>query len=163
MGRYSHPVLGKGAKALVKEHWMIKRRCDHTASGQLPVTPRYLEALIRLSEARARAELRHVVLRTDVEDVLEIMKAGTDLEEALPTAPMRKGKSRPNALAERLRQHMERQIRSGGAREFRERDLRHHAQASGASDQDFDKALQRLNDEAVLLIKGSGNFEFTGA
>jgi len=156
-------VLGRGARALVKEHYLARRRQDHPAAGQLPVTPRYLEALVRLSQARARAELRRAVLRSDVEDVIEILKAGSGLEELLPTAPVRKGKSRPNAIAERLRQLMERQLRGGGAREFRERDLRQHALSTGASEQDFDRALQRLNDEGVLLIKGSGSFEFVGA
>ena len=45
------------------------------------VTPRQLEALIRLSEARARAELRRMVTKADVEDVLELIKNGLNFQE----------------------------------------------------------------------------------
>ena len=45
------------------------------------VTPRQLEALIRLSEARARAELRRMVTKADVEDVLELIKNGLHFQE----------------------------------------------------------------------------------
>merc|ERR1719346_63785 len=74
--RYAHPSLSKGARALIKKFYMERRRSDHSASAQMPVTARQLEALIRLSEARARAELRRIVLRSDVEDVIEIITSG---------------------------------------------------------------------------------------
>ena len=51
--------------------------------GAMLVTPRQLEALIRLSEARARAELRRLVTKADVEDVLELMKNGLNFQELL--------------------------------------------------------------------------------
>ncbi len=39
----------------------------------MPITTRQLEALIRLSQARAKACLRPYVLREDAEDVVELM------------------------------------------------------------------------------------------
>lgn len=51
--------------------------------GAMLVTPRQLEALIRLSEARARAELRRLVTKADVEDVLELMKNGLNFQERI--------------------------------------------------------------------------------
>lgn len=51
--------------------------------GAMLVTPRQLEALIRLSEARARAELRRLVTKADVEDVLELMKNGLNFQEPI--------------------------------------------------------------------------------
>ncbi len=40
----------------------------------MPITTRQLEALIRLSQARAKACLRPFVLKEDAEDVIELMK-----------------------------------------------------------------------------------------
>jgi DNA helicase MCM8 len=159
---YVQPALSKGARALIKESYIARRKKDHSASGQMPVTPRQLEALIRLSEARARAEMRRVVLRSDVEDVLEIIENGQDFVESLPDEPIRKGKTKASTAVDRLRQYMERRVRSGGGREFREKDLREHAGPT-VSQPDFDKALNRLNEqEGVLLLRGSGTYEFIG-
>jgi DNA helicase MCM8 len=47
---------------------------SHTSgTDTVPITTRQLEALIRLSQARAKACLRPVVLREDAEDVVELM------------------------------------------------------------------------------------------
>merc|ERR1712060_748692 len=161
--RYAHPTLSKGARALIKKFYMERRRGDHSASATMPVTPRQLEALIRLSEARARAELRRVVLRSDVEDVIEIIMSGMEMETSLPTVACKKGKKGANGLVERLREYMERRVRCGNGREFSEKQLREYA-GTGIKEIDFDKALQRLNEqENVLLLRASGTYEFTGA
>merc|ERR1712137_465094 len=118
-----------------------------------PVTPRYVEALVRLSEARARAELRRIVLPADVEDVIEIITHGTDFEECLPSAPLRKGKSRPNAIADVLCQAIERIARSGRS-DFKEHELRSLIGKDVAS-ADFDRALYKLHEiENVLILTG---------
>lgn len=39
-----------------------------------PITTRQLESLIRLTESRARLELREVATKEDADDVIEIMK-----------------------------------------------------------------------------------------
>lgn len=39
-----------------------------------PITTRQLESLIRLTESRARLELREVATKEDAEEVIEIMK-----------------------------------------------------------------------------------------
>mmetsp|Transcript_123006 Transcript_123006/g.382311 ORF Transcript_123006/g.382311 Transcript_123006/m.382311 type:complete len:311 (+) Transcript_123006:2-934(+) len=162
--RYARPRLSDQAQQRIKDFYVERRNAAHNASGQMAVTPRQLEAVIRLSEARAKAELRRVVLASDVEDVIEIIKAGSDVEDTLPDAPVRKGKSKSNTIADRLRQYMERRARVTGVREFRERELLEYAKSMGeVKEAEFDKALQRLNEqENVLLLRGSGTYEFTG-
>jgi len=160
--QFAHPALGKAARNRIREFYLKRKANDHKAASQIPVTPRFLEALIRLSEARARAELRRVVLLSDVEDVIEIVQAGADFTEQLPDDPIRKGKTKANALSDRLRQFMERRVRTGGGREFRDRELREVA-GPGVKEEDFDKAIRRLNEqENALLIKGSGNYQYIG-
>ena len=43
-------------------------------ADSVPVTTRQLESLIRLTEARAKMELREQCTRSDAQDVVEIMK-----------------------------------------------------------------------------------------
>jgi DNA helicase MCM8 len=159
--RYAQPTLTAPARARIKEFYLSRRAAE--AGSQLPVTARQLEALIRLSEARARAELRRVVLRSDVEDVIQIVEVGlADMEEMLPRTAQRKNKTPLNKLIERLRQAIEMQSRRGN-NEFTERSLRQIA-GEGVAPSEFDKALQRLNaEEGVLLLTQNGTYKYHGA
>ena len=49
-------------------------RKRHHSKDSTPITTRQLESLIRLTEARARLELREVSTAKDAEEVVEIMK-----------------------------------------------------------------------------------------
>lgn len=49
-------------------------RKRHHSQDSTPITTRQLESLIRLTEARARLELREVSTAQDAEEVVEIMK-----------------------------------------------------------------------------------------
>ncbi|OLQ03960.1 DNA helicase MCM8 [Symbiodinium microadriaticum] len=95
--KYAQPTLSGAARRRIKDYYMQRR----AAGGAVLVTPRLLEALIRLSEARAKAELRRSVLESDVEDVIELISSGSDFQEEFLQAPVRKGKSKPNAIVDR--------------------------------------------------------------
>jgi len=158
--KFAKPSLSEHARARIKEFYLARRSAE--AGSALPVTARQLEALIRLSEARARAELRRVVLRSDVEDVIEIIEAGLgDMEEVLPRTVQRKGKTPVNKLIERLRQVIDMRARQGN-NEFTEKALRQMV-GEGASSTEFDKALHRLNaEEGVLLLTQNGTYKYSG-
>ena len=67
------PRLSPEASLVIKEFYMElrnKNRKDGT-----PVTTRQLESLLRLSEARAKCELRDIVTMNDAKQVIEIMKS----------------------------------------------------------------------------------------
>lgn len=151
--RYAHPTLSKEAKQRIKEFYLERR---NGPQGALLVTPRQLEALIRLSEARARAELRDVVTKADVEDVLELLRHGFNFQEEFLQVPTRKGKSKSNALVDRLTQFMDRRVRATGCREFRVQDLK--AMAGNVDDKDWEKAMRLLNEPGTLTLAGAGKF-----
>lgn len=71
-----HPRLSPDAKAVLKDFYLESRR-QRLGSGAdknaLPVTTRQLEAAIRLSEAKAKAELRQTVLKEDAEEIVDLM------------------------------------------------------------------------------------------
>ncbi|KAJ2001090.1 DNA replication licensing factor mcm8 [Coemansia thaxteri] len=71
--KYVQPRLSPGATQKLKQFYLELRK-GHRAIDSTPITTRQLEALVRLAEARARAELREVVTGEDAEHVVEIMR-----------------------------------------------------------------------------------------
>ena len=53
--------------AVLRDYYLQLRAQSAAEPGSLPVTARQLESLVRLSEARARVELREEVTREDAE------------------------------------------------------------------------------------------------
>ncbi|MBD3398456.1 AAA domain-containing protein [Candidatus Micrarchaeota archaeon] len=64
--RYVRPVLTDSAKDRIKEFYLDLRRRGKS-SGSVPITPRYLEGLVRLSEAHAKMRLSETVELVDAE------------------------------------------------------------------------------------------------
>lgn len=72
--KYVSPKLSVEA-SVVLQNFYISLRKKHRASDSTPITTRQLESLIRLSEAKAKAELRDVVTEEDARDVVELMQS----------------------------------------------------------------------------------------
>ena len=70
---YVHPVVGQEAGAVLQEFY-LGLRAQHQGGDTVPVTTRQLESLVRLTEARAKMELREEATEGDAQDVVEIMK-----------------------------------------------------------------------------------------
>lgn len=84
--KYVSPKLSNEAKRLLADFY-VEMRKKSTENPNLPIliTPRQLEALIRLSEAYARMALREIVTKEDAQDAINIMrifleKVGIDVE-----------------------------------------------------------------------------------
>ncbi|KAI9146044.1 MCM2/3/5 family-domain-containing protein [Paraphysoderma sedebokerense] len=71
--KYVHPRLSAEAAEVLQNFYLTLRK-KYRCPDSTPITTRQLESLIRLSEARARLELREVVTKEDAEDVVEILK-----------------------------------------------------------------------------------------
>ena len=56
------------------QKFYLELRKQRQSQDSTPITTRQLESLIRLTEARARAELREEATEQDARDVIEIMK-----------------------------------------------------------------------------------------
>jgi len=64
--RHVSPVLSDAAKEKIKEFYLDLRRRGKS-SGSVPITPRYLEGLVRLAEAHAKMRLSEEVDLADAE------------------------------------------------------------------------------------------------
>ena len=72
--RYVHPKLSKPA-AKVLQTFYLELRSQHQTQDCVPITTRQLESMVRLTEARAKLELREEVTEQDALDVVEMMKS----------------------------------------------------------------------------------------
>ncbi|KAL0489703.1 DNA replication licensing factor MCM3 [Acrasis kona] len=66
------PKLTEEARASIEKFYLELRQNNNQKT--LPITPRTIETLIRLSTAMAKVYLRNEVLESDVEEVYELMK-----------------------------------------------------------------------------------------
>ena len=71
--KFVHPKMTGGA-ATVLQKLYLKIRDNARIGDSLPITTRQLESLVRLAQARARMELRDVVLESDAHDVVALME-----------------------------------------------------------------------------------------
>ena len=72
--QYVKPQLSHEAAEVIQQFYIELRQNHHGADGT-PVTTRQLESLIRLSQARAKLELRQEATAEDANEVIEIMKS----------------------------------------------------------------------------------------
>lgn len=93
------PALSRAAKDTVKEYYLgIRNRAG--------VTARDLESLVRLTEARAKMELRSIATRADAMFCIEVYKRVLISEEKICRT-----KRAPRDLAELLREHVKKECR----------------------------------------------------
>ncbi|KAL6060948.1 DNA replication licensing factor mcm8 [Balamuthia mandrillaris] len=160
--KYCSPKLSPGARTVLQDFY-LSLRAKHKGTEGAPITTRQLESLIRLSEARAKLELRDEVTEQDAKDVVELMKGSLFdlLEDGLATIDLRGvggGGSKTKALkafVELLRKVSEEEYNS----RFTSQQLWALAQKHGLKVDDFDAFLERLNFEGYLLKRGPRTFE----
>lgn len=78
-----HPTLAPEACGVLRAHYLDERAKVAAALGagetagrvERPVTPRYLQALIRVAQARAKAELRLEATRADAEYAIRLLQS----------------------------------------------------------------------------------------
>ncbi|KAK8395977.1 hypothetical protein O3P69_005220 [Scylla paramamosain] len=70
--RYVHPRLSPAAAKVLQEFYLDLRQ-NHV-SDAIPITTRQLESLVRLTQARARCELREEATGQDAQEVIEVMR-----------------------------------------------------------------------------------------
>ncbi|XP_052039669.1 DNA helicase MCM8 [Apodemus sylvaticus] len=157
--QYVHPRLSTEAAQALQDFYLELRK-QSQRMGSSPITTRQLESLIRLTEARARLELREEATKEDAEDIIEIMKhsmLGTysdefgnlDFERSQHGSGMsnrstaKRFISALNSIAERTYNNI-----------FQFHQLRQIAKELNIQVADFENFIGSLNDQGYLLKKG---------
>lgn len=157
--KYVHPRIGKEAAHVLQKFYLDLRR-QHQTQDSTPITTRQLESLIRLTEARARVELREEANKEDAEDVVAIMKYSMketysdefgllDFRRSQHGSGM-SGRSGPKKFIGVLQRRAEQTYNSL----FTVQEMKQLAQEVGIPTMNFENFLSSLNNQGYLLKKG---------
>ncbi|XP_064623313.1 DNA helicase MCM8-like [Lineus longissimus] len=157
--KYVHPSIGADAAALLQKFYLDLRK-NHHSKDSTPITTRQLESLIRLTEARARLELREAATAQDAQDVIDIMKDSMmdtfsnefgflDFQRSQHGSGM-SSKSQAKKFVSVLQKIAEQTYNSL----FAVQQMRQIAQDAGIQVKDFEGFVSSLNNQGFLLQKG---------
>ena len=149
------PRLTQECADRLEEFFLEMRRQSSVGGAPMAITPRQLESLVRLSEARAKAHIRNEVLVEDAEAAIALMKrslaqAGMDVEtgqidvDAFLTGKPKSTRDKMGKLLELVAQLED---RSGSANLDELEDL---AEKEGVQKEDFGKLLSAMLREGLL-------------
>lgn len=162
--KYVHPKISPAAAAILQEFYLDLRK-NHQTTDSTPITTRQLESLIRLTEARARIELREEATEQDARDVIEIMKYSmidtySDDFGLLDFRRSQHGSGMSSrSQANRFIAVLQRLSKKNCNSLFTGQELRQIAKDAGIVVRDFEVFLASLNDQGYLLKKGPRVFQ----
>ncbi|TPP64414.1 DNA helicase MCM8 [Fasciola gigantica] len=172
--KYVMPVLSVAAASTLRDFYLELRRNRHSRDT-FPVTMRQLESLIRLTEARARAELREEATCEDAMDVCELMRAtglGTghvgetpanatlsQIARMVPQTSRRLTSSSGPAAAKRLLSALDVASVRTNSRLFTRVEIQTLANGLGIASTAVDMLLDRLNDAGAVLKQGKNLYK----
>ncbi|KAF5294396.1 hypothetical protein FQR65_LT10761 [Abscondita terminalis] len=166
--KYVHPVINSEAQDILKNFYLeLRRYCQiHNCS---PITPRQLESMIRLTQARAKAELREEATVEDAVDVLEIMRSSfidifTDETGTLDFRRSQSGSgmSKQKQLTAFL-SYLQKQAEELSQSVFSRDELRAIAEENGITRDRFSDLFQKLNFHGYLLKRAANKFQLASA
>ncbi|ELU16340.1 hypothetical protein CAPTEDRAFT_101979 [Capitella teleta] len=157
--KYVNPKMTSAAAKVIQEFYLNLRK-KHQSADSTPITTRQLESLIRLSEARARLELREEVTENDAHDVVDIMKhsmidtysdefGGLDFQRSQHGSGM-SSRSQGKKFIAVLQRITSRTYNS----HFTVQEMRQIAQDANIQIRDFENFVSSLNNQGYLLKKG---------
>ncbi|KAG7379494.1 hypothetical protein PHYBOEH_011924 [Phytophthora boehmeriae] len=163
--RYVHPRLSAEAASLLQKKYLELRSAgegQQNPSDSIPITTRQLESMIRLSQARARAELSETVTAEHAQDVVDIMQECLLDAYTTDDGNLDFGRSGGMSLAKKVKAYVARLMKAAARRNtslFSMEDLLEVADSMGLKVDDFRDFVDILRNECYLLKKGPGQFK----
>lgn len=127
----------------------------NSSKDSVPITTRQLEALIRLSQARAKACLRQIVLKEDAEDVVELMQESMKQVHMDETGQIDKGRGGVRGKSKQNRLFLEAMSKSGRGR-FTFIDLQAIAEKVQIDLNGFNDFVETLRSNGDILRTAEG-------
>ena len=157
------PRLTEQAMQRLKEFYLTMRKASQSEGAGIAITPRQLETLIRLAEARARMHLRQQVTTEDVEAVIALMKksleqVGIDTETGkIDIDVLMTGK--PKSLREKLSTVLDTIIQLDTGEGAKEQDLYEQLQNKGLTHREITELLQILQRDGAIYSPKPGLYK----
>ncbi|PJF18450.1 DNA helicase MCM8 [Paramicrosporidium saccamoebae] len=141
--------------AIILQEFYLDMRKKHIPDETLPITTRHLESMIRLSEARAKMELRNFVSAQDAHEVIELVTFCTaDTVQTVSTTKIRKG-SKTGGMKKFVSELIKISSRTGET-EFTTQQLQALFDVLKITELPFGELLDALNENGYLLKKSTG-------
>ncbi len=130
----------------------------------VPITTRQLEAMIRLSQARAKACLRDYVLEEDALDVVELMtqsvaQVHTDEQGSLDLQRGGAGGKSNRKMKKAFINELQRIVGPGA--ECQMDDLRRIAEKVNCGLHEFQPLIDNIRDQGIIMKTSSGSYKVT--
>uniref|UniRef100_A0A1Y1K104 DNA helicase MCM8 n=1 Tax=Photinus pyralis TaxID=7054 RepID=A0A1Y1K104_PHOPY len=162
--RYVHPTIALEAKEILEQFYLELRKYRQENNCS-PITVRQLESMMRLTKARAKAELREEATVEDAIDVLEIMRNSfidifTDETDRLDFRRSQGGsgmskEKQLKALLSCMQSRAEELMQN----EFTREEIRQLAEEVGIGRETFGDVLQKLNFHGYLLKRAQNKYK----
>ncbi|XP_046820391.1 DNA helicase MCM8-like isoform X1 [Vespa crabro] len=148
--QYVYPKLTVKAAEVLQKYY-LELRSRNVEFGGIPIYNRQLEAMIRLTEARAKLELRVEATELDALEVVKILEyAMMNMYENSTLKLQHRNKPTEGKVKIFIRL-LEDEIKSNGQKFFSLSQLNEIAINGGINIQDFTRFLSKLNEQGVLL------------
>lgn len=163
--RYVHPRLSPEAAALLQKKYLELRSAgenNQNAADSIPITTRQLESLIRLSQARAKADFSEVVTEQHAVDVVEIMQECLLDTYTTEDGNLDFGRSGGMSLAKKVKAYVTRLMKAAQRKNttmFSFEDLLEVANSMSLQVDDFRDFVDILRNECYILKKGPQQFK----
>lgn len=163
--RYIHPRLSSEAAALLQKKYLEMRAAGENqqhSSDSIPITTRQLESLIRLSQARAKAEFAEIVTVQHAQDVVDIMQECLLDTFITEDGNLDFGRSGGMSLAKKVKAYVARLMKAAERRNtsmFSFEDLLEVANSMSLQVDDFRDFVDILRNECYLLKKGPQQYK----
>lgn len=156
--KYIKPKLSDSAKKKLIDFYVEMRARSQGADSPIAITPRQLEALIRLAEAHAKISLSEVVSESDADAAIELMLAflrsvGYDIEtrqfdiDIVMTGQPKSQRDRIVVVLNLL----EKMVEEAGGEAVKKDDFIRSAVEKGVEEQFVRKVLDKLYDSGEII------------
>jgi len=161
--KYVRPRLSEEAKAKIVDFYVSMRAKSEEPDSPITITPRQLEALIRLSEAHARMHLRNVVTEKDAEVAIQLMEyflknVGIDIATKtvdIDTVMTGQPKSQREKII-LLLDIIKELVRSNDGNPVKVEDVIREAQVRGLDETFVRKVLEKLYESGEIMMPRQG-------
>ncbi|XP_076247127.1 DNA helicase MCM8-like isoform X2 [Calliopsis andreniformis] len=154
--RYVKPKLTKEAAAMLQDYYLeLRKRKDKC--GGLCIYNRKLEAMIRLTEARAKLELRTEATEVDAADVIELLRYTFDKISCWQVVGNNR---RTTGKLDGFIQLLRKETFFDRQKTFTMESLREIALTGKFATKNFSQFISKLNEQGILLQTGSNTFKF---
>lgn len=159
--QYVNPRLSPASATVLQNYYLNLRKTTDAAANLAPCN-RQLEALIRLTEARAKLDLREETTEQDALEIIEMMEytvlgmKDDKLDFTLPN----NNKGTVRGAMKNFLKFLSKDSEDKQSNLFSNEDLKNLAVRAGYSSTDILKAIDKLNDQGIIIKTSNGMYKY---